>query len=87
MSSERQVKPPRAFVVSLTCSDVCQYITATDTQLTAPSSPNVTYVCSNIASTKQFIGKETMCIVYTRQHPYITLEYYTPDNIASSRCS
>ncbi|KIJ37292.1 glycoside hydrolase family 28 protein [Sphaerobolus stellatus SS14] len=46
-------KASKGVVVSLTCSDVCQDITAIDTQLTAPSFPNVTYVCSNIASMKQ----------------------------------
>jgi len=36
-------------VVDLKCSDVCQDITAVDTNLTSPSG-NATYVCVNIAS-------------------------------------
>lgn len=36
-------------VVDLECSDVCQDITAVDTNLTSPSG-NATYVCVNIAS-------------------------------------
>jgi len=46
-------KAAKGVVVSLVCSDICQDITATNTQLTAPSSANVSYVCTNIASVNE----------------------------------
>jgi len=49
----------KGVVVSLVCSDTCEDITATNTNLTAPSPANATYICSNIASTDQLDFKCT----------------------------